>query len=165
MWNWAVDRGYAPPWLWKAAPLILLIVVSFSLPTLLEQGYRPFMEMGSVQGRLSHVDITKCNSYKGQTSWTPLVSYEYTLPSGKYTGVRFSIERVCASRERLEQDMRHLEPGQPITVFYNKSHPRFAMLKKPGSLLSMYLYQSLLGLGAILILWNSIRLTRERALP
>jgi hypothetical protein len=103
MWNWAVDKGYLPPWLWKVAPLCLFLVVLFSLPTLLGQGYRPFMKVVSVQGVLKHFDIAKCNSYKGQTTWTPLVSYEYTVPPGTYTGTRFSIERVCASREEMER--------------------------------------------------------------
>lgn len=163
MWKWAVEKGYLPPWLWKVAPLCLLAVVLFSFPPLLNQGYRPFMKLASVQGVLKHVDITKCNYYKGQTTWTPVVSYEYSVSPGKYTGTRFFIERVCDSREEVEQSTRHLVPGQPVTVFYNESKPGFAMLKKPGSLSWMYFHQTILGLGAIVILWNSIRLRRERA--
>ncbi len=163
MWNWAVEKGYAPPWLWKVAPLCLLLVILFSLPALVGHGYRPFMTVASVQGKLKQFDIAKCNSYKGQTTWTPVVSYEYTVQPGMYKGTRFSLERVCASREEVEQETSHLVPGQPVTVFYNKSQPGFAMLKKPGSLFWMYLYQSILGLGAIVLLWNNLRLTRERA--
>lgn len=163
MWNWAIDKGYAPPWLWKAAPLCLLLVVLFSLPTLLGQGYRPFMEVATVQGTLKHFEIVKCNTYKGETTWTPSVRFEYTVPPGMYIGKRFSIERICASREKVEQATRHLVAGRPVIVFYNKSKPGFAMLTKPGSLLWMYFYQSILGLGAIVILWNNVRLTRERA--
>ncbi len=67
---------------------------------------------------------------EGQSTFSPLVRYQYACNGRSYTGIRVSYTNDDYSRTRAEQIVSRYSPGSSVTVYYDPLHPSEAVLEK-----------------------------------
>ncbi|NLF50087.1 MAG: DUF3592 domain-containing protein [Leptolinea sp.] len=66
----------------------------------------------------------------GESTFAPLVRYQYTCNGRTYGGIRITFSSVNYSRGKAEQISNRYSPGDAITVYYDPLHPEEAVLEK-----------------------------------
>jgi hypothetical protein len=62
--------------------------------------------------------------------YSPLVRYQYTLGSRKYTGMRVTFTPSQYTRQKAEQTVNRFPPSTPVTIYYDPLHPEEAILEQ-----------------------------------
>ncbi len=90
------------------------------------------------------------------TTYKPVVAYQYAIMGQEYTGSRISFGANTFSRRKCEEIIAGYPVGQPVNVHYNPDKPQDAVLEtvEKGGTVSLVIGIVFLGIGLVMALFS-----------
>jgi len=86
----------------------------------------------SVEGRVISSEVTRSTDADGAVSYSPEVTYSYTVENASYTNGRIKFgENAYGNRNKAEEIAANYPVGRTVTVYYEPEQPALSVLE-PG---------------------------------
>jgi hypothetical protein len=89
-------------------------------------------------------------SYRERRTYTPMVTYAYTIQGTEYTGHRIRADASGGDRDKAFDTINEYPVGSLVDVFYDPEHPDAAVLKQGADTVAVWLFGGVGGIFVVL---------------